>query len=250
MNIGEHDFRMYSIDSVGDTVFLEQQCFDAYLYDCAEDDYECMNEQDRVRNYCDSIYILSCVPKDAEAEKICVNTEMEACDSGDYKCEKKAVMKCDSLYGDVCGKGVNDWTYGLTEYMSDRNKDSYQGVCPEGWRIPTVNDWNSLLQMIGGQYGVESKKIALALFGEDATGFGIEKDVDELWVDVEDQRISVSSSWWTQFLVADARVRNVTLYKERGGLTPDKVWFSDVEELWYHSIGYTFYAAPVRCIKE
>lgn len=250
MNIGEHDFRMYSIDSVGDTVFLEQQCFDAYLYDCAEDDYECMNEQDRVRNYCDSIYILSCVPKDAEAEKICVNTEMEACDSGDYECEKKAVMKCDSLYGDVCGKGVNDWTYGLTEYMSDRNKDSYQGVCPEGWRIPTVNDWNSLLQMIGGQYGVESKKIALALFGEDATGFGIEKDVDELRVDVEDQRISVSSSWWTQFLVADARVRNVTLYKERGGLTPDKVWFSDVEELWYHSIGYTFYAAPVRCIKE
>ena len=159
-------------------------------------------------------------------------------------------MKCDSLYGYVCGKGVNDWTYGLTEYMSDRNKDSYQGVCPEGWRIPTVNDWNSLLQMIGEQYGVDSKKIALALFGEDATGFGIEKDVDELWVDVEDQRISVSSSWWTQFLVADARVRNVTLYKERGGLTPDKVWFSDVEELWYHSIGYTFYAAPVRCIKE
>ena len=250
MNIGEHDFRMYSIDLAGDTVFLEQQCYDLYLNMCAWDDYDCGNEQERVRKYCDSIYAPTCVPKDAEAEEMCVNTEMEACDSSDYGCEKRAVMKCDSLYGDVCGKGVNDWTYGLTEYMSDRNKDSYQGVCPEGWRIPTLNDWYSLLQMMGEQYGVDSKKIALALYGEDATGFGLKKDVDEIWVDVEGQWISVSSSWLTRFVVADARVRSITFYAEQDGFTPSKIWLIDSEELWYHSIGNTFYASPVRCIKE
>ena len=247
MNIGEHDFRMYSIDSVGDTVFLEQQCYDSYLNECAENDYDCMNEQERVRDYCYSLYG-GYYADDTEVSEMC-KTEQEACGS-DNTCMTELRQKCDSLYGSLYVEGVHDWTYGLTEYMSDKNKDSYQGVCPEGWRIPTVNDWNSLLQMMGEQYGVDSKKIALALFGEDATGFGIEKNVYELWVDVEDQRISVSSSWLTQFLVADPRVRSVTLYAEQGGLTPSKVWFSDVEELWYNSIGYTFYAAPVRCIKE
>lgn len=250
MNIGEHDFRMYSIDLAGDTVFLEQQCYDLYLNMCAWDDYDCGNEQERVRKYCDSIYAPTCVPKDAEAEEMCVNTEMEACDSSDYGCEKRAVMKCDSLYGEVCSERLEDWTYGLTEYMSDKNKDSYQGVCPEGWRIPTLNDWYSLLQMMGEQYGVDSKKIALALYGEDATGFGLKKDVDEIWVDVEGQWISVSSSWLTRFVVADARVRSITFYAEQDGFTPSKIWLSDSEDLWYHTIGYTFYASPVRCIKE
>ena len=250
MNIGEHDFRMYSIDLAGDTVFLEQQCYDLYLNMCAWDDYDCGNEQERVRKYCDSIYAPTCVPKDAEAEEMCVNTEMEACDSSDYGCEKRAVMKCDSLYGEVCSERLEDWTYGLTEYMSDKNKDSYQGVCPEGWRIPTLNDWYSLLQMMGEQYGVDSKKIALALYGEDATGFGLKKDVDEIWVDVEGQWISVSSSWLTRFVVADARVRSITFYAEQDGFTPSKIWLSDSEELWYHTIGNTFYASPVRCIKE
>lgn len=250
MNIGEHDFRMYSIDLAGDTVFLEQQCYDLYLNMCAWDDYDCGNEQERVRKYCDSIYAPTCVPKDAEAEEMCVNTEMEACDSSDYGCEKRAVMKCDSLYGEVCSERLEDWTYGLTEYMSDKNKDSYQGVCPEGWRIPTLNDWYSLLQMMGEQYGVDSKKIALALYGEDATGFGLKKDVDEIWVDVEGQWISVSSSWLTRFVVADARVRGITFYAEQDGFTPSKIWLIDSEELWYHSIGNTFYASPVRCIKE
>ena len=250
MNIGEHDFRMYSIDLAGDTVFLEQQCYDLYLNMCAWDDYDCGNEQERVRKYCDSIYAPTCVPKDAEAEEMCVNTEMEACDSSDYGCEKRAVMKCDSLYGEVCSERLEDWTYGLTEYMSDKNKDSYQGVCPEGWRIPTLNDWYSLLQMMGEQYGVDSKKIALALYGEDATGFGLKKDVDEIWVDVEGQWISVSSSWLTRFVVADARVRSITFYAEQDGFTPSKIWLIDSEELWYHTIGNTFYASPVRCIKE
>ena len=103
---------------------------------------------------------------------------------------------------------------------------------------------------MGEQYGVDSKKIALALYGEDATGFGLKKDVDEIWVDVEGQWISVSSSWLTRFVVADARVRSITFYAEQDGFTPSKIWLIDSEELWYHSIGNTFYASPVRCIKE
>jgi uncharacterized protein (TIGR02145 family) len=218
MNIGEHDIRMYSIDSVGDTVFLEQH-----------DD--------------------PCFPGDIEAKVGCIYMRTGACGS-DSACIAEVKLKCDSLYGVQCTEGVEYGSFGITEYMADKNKDAYQGICPEGWRLPTVNDWNSLLQMMGEHYGVDSKDAALALFGEDATGFEIKKLVHELWVDVENRQIAARSDWGVQFVVADALVRWVSFQSWRTGSTPDKVWFDYDEDLGYGSIGDTLRAAAVRCIKN
>jgi uncharacterized protein (TIGR02145 family) len=218
MNIGEHDIRMYSIDSVGDTVFLEQH-----------DD--------------------PCVPGDIEAKESCIYMRTGACGS-DSACIAEVKLKCDSLYGVKCTEGVEYGSFGITEYMADKNKDAYQGICPEGWRLPTVNDWNSLLQMMGEHYGVDSKDAALALFGEDATGFEIKKLVHELWVDVENRQIAAKSDWGVQFVVADALVRWVSFQSWRTGSTPDKVWFDYDEDLGYGSIGDTLRAAAVRCIQN
>ena len=186
MNIGEQDIRMYSIDSVGDTVFLEQH-----------DD--------------------PCVPGDIEAKESCIYMRTGACGS-DSACIAEVKLKCDSLYGVQCTEGVEYGSFGITEYMADKNKDAYQGICPEGWRLPTVNDWNSLLQMMGEHYGVDSKDAALALFGEDATGFEIKKLVHELWVDVENRQIAAKSDWGVQFVVADALVRWVSFQSWQTGL--------------------------------
>ena len=218
MNIGEDDIKVYSIDSVGDTVFLEQQ---------------------------DS----PCVPKDIEGKEFCIYMRTGACGS-DSACIAEVKLKCDSLYGVQCTEGMEYGSFGITEYMADKNKDAYQGICPEGWRIPTVDDWNSLLQMMGEHYGVNSKEAALALFGEDATGFGIKRLVDNFEVDLENQWIWVSSDNLMQFVVADALVRWVTLQSWRTGFTPDKVWFDYDEDLGYGSIGDTLRAAAVRCIKN
>ena len=218
MNIGEHDIRMYSIDSVGDTVFLEQH-------------------KD------------PCFPGDIEAKESCIYMRTGACGS-DSACIAEVKLKCDSLYGVKCTEGVEYGSFGITEYMADKNKDAYQGICPEGWRLPTVNDWNSLLQMMGEHYGVDSKDAALALFGEDATGFEIEKLVHELWVDVENRQIAAKSDWGVQFVVADALVRWVSFQSWQTGFTPNKVWFDYDEDLGYGSIGDTLRAAAVRCIQN
>ena len=249
MNIGEHDIKMYSIDSVGDTVFLDQQCFDLALNICDNDDSGCYNEQTRIQAYCDSLYSGPCIPADVEAKNMCVERGYEAC-GFDLECYGNVKWECDSLYGGSCAAGVDDWSFGVIEYMSDKNMSAYQGICPEGWRIPTFNDWNALLQMLGEQYGVDSKKIALALFGEDATGFGVERLVDELWVDVEHQYIDVLTNGQVEFAVADALVRRVMFYSGRSGFTPDKFWLSYFEDYWYGTFGNPNYLLAVRCIKE
>ena len=48
-----------------------------------------------------------------------------------------------------------------------------QGVCPDGWRIPTWNDWKTLLQKMGALYGTEYDKVVPVLYDEFATGFGL-----------------------------------------------------------------------------
>lgn len=123
--------------------------------------------------------------------------------------------------------------------------DDYQGVCPDGWRVPTVADWESLSQMMGAQYGVDSTKIALALFGDDATGFGIERSVDEIDVNLDFQWISAGADWKVQFVVADTLVHRITLDREHGGFMPDKIWFNYEQ----NDTGTTNTAA-VRCIKN
>jgi len=55
-----------------------------------------------------------------------------------------------------------------------------QGVCPDGWRIPTLNDWQLLLKNMGSLYGVSFNKVVPALYDETATGFGLSSvgDID------------------------------------------------------------------------
>ena len=249
MNIGEHDIRMYSIDTVGDTIFLDQQCYDTSLDDCAYNDDECLIEHERMRERCDSLYASPCAPKDREGENLCVEREMETCGS-DLECIGEVKLRCDTMYRGWCPENPSNWSLGVTEYMSDKNKDDYQGVCPEGWRLPTLNDWNSLLQMMGEQYGVDSKKTALALFGEEATGFGIERIVQMLSIDMAYRSISVSADYLAQFVVADAQVPWITLDGHPLGNHFDNVWYDYGENLGYGVIGNPSRAAAVRCIKN
>lgn len=41
----------------------------------------------------------------------------------------------------------NDTT--LYNYNTMMNKDTVKGICPDGWHIPNINEWNILLNKIG-----------------------------------------------------------------------------------------------------
>ena len=249
MGIGENDFRVYSVNSKGDTTFLKQECYDARLMECGEDDSECWTNQGLTEKYCDSLYYGSLeIEGDEEAERQCLKEKTLECGS-DKECIKSAEGYCESTYGSRYLEYPN-WSYGYVEYMSKKNKDDYQGVCPDGWRIPTLNDWKTLLQIMGKAYGVEPLESVVVLYDDAATGFGMNKVVDEIYVDGVDGWISISSSWWVQFIVADAPLYSLTFYGINKGMPLNMMGVLDSEETNFYTPVYNYYAAFVRCIKK
>ncbi|SIO39062.1 FISUMP domain-containing protein [Fibrobacter sp. UWB11] len=250
MNIGENDFRIYSVEANGDTLFLEQQCYDAKVKECPDEDYDCMNLQNQIKDHCDTLYTWSReIPGDYEAEKKCVDEKYLECDKNDYECLAKVKTTCDSLYGDKMLPSL-DWSYGYVEYMSDKNKDDYQGVCPDGWRIPTADDWRKLLHIMGDAYGVEPLESGVVLYDDYATGFGMEKVVTDMYINEELGWISIDNSWWVRFLVADAAVYSIGFFRENEGLPLNKLGYSDGHEPTFFTPGDNYYSAFVRCIKK
>ena len=66
---------------------------------------------------------------------------------------------CDTLFFDVVDSSNGDtyhrnWYSNFADIVEKSKVNSYQGICPDGWRIPTSDDWVSLLRHLGNQYGV------------------------------------------------------------------------------------------------
>ena len=62
--------------------------------------------------------------------------------------------------------------------MAGADPSDYQGVCPDGWRLPTAKDWDALTRFVEEQYGTDSVDVRSALFDEYATGFGAKEIVE------------------------------------------------------------------------
>ena len=88
----------------------------------------------------------------------------------------KVWNECNDLYGGRSWIGLWDWNY--TEMMASADPSDYQGVCPDGWRLPTAKDWDALTRFVEEQYGTDSVDVRSALFDEDATGFGVKEIVE------------------------------------------------------------------------
>jgi hypothetical protein len=83
---------------------------------------------------------------------------------------------------------LGDTTWNVAMDVEDTvglDLSNHQGVCPDGWRIPTLNDWHVLLQNMGEQYGVAYDKVVPALYDEPATGFGLHSVPDLPFFDLE-----------------------------------------------------------------
>ena len=259
MNIGESDVTIYSVNSAGDTIFLEQKCFDAETKECPEDDLSCMDQQTKDQEYCYSKYLPKRVGANDSAIEECFNSMLAECDNYNVdECEVNPKQVCDSLYGGTWTENL-DWSLGYKEYMSQKDANNYQGVCPDGWRIPTLNDWKTLLQMMGKQYDVDNEKAGIVLYDEYATGFGIKNVVTEVRVDDDfpfdeysnPNTIYLSGEYWfNTFIIADASIPTITFLNAKQILPIDKIEMSYYEDQWYTARASNYYSANVRCIKN
>jgi uncharacterized protein (TIGR02145 family) len=71
----------------------------------------------------------------------------------------------------------SSWTWNYTELMPNFNSSSYQGICPEGWRIPNKSDWEILQHYIMKLYGVDSARVGTVLADEIGFGFRMKNDL-------------------------------------------------------------------------
>ena len=169
MNVNYDDARTYTVDSLGDTTYVEKNCVDGFLNDWKY-------PYDSIRNACDTLYY----PED----------RMESLPYFKY------------------------WTWNYADYVARFNQNAYKGVCPDGWRMPTFNDWKTLLKNVTEAYEAYGFDYAgtIVLFDEAATGFGLKNDVAIKLYGSDRVRIT-GVGFYNNFLVADVPMYVLELFE-------------------------------------
>ena len=171
------------------------------------------------------------------------------------ECQKVLASVTDSTSGlddGTCMDGEGVWGYDYVDPVLRSNLGAHQGICPDGWRIPTTNDWQTLLRNLGGQYGVDYVKAVPVLYDEAATGFGL-KSSSGLTMDDEGRIIKDGGgAFYNHFAVTDEHLSRVTFFQ--GYSTGDGFGFNTPKEYQYNDDG-DVYMPPldnvnVRCIKN
>ncbi|MDY6332394.1 MAG: FISUMP domain-containing protein [Fibrobacter sp.] len=173
--------------------------------------------------------------------------------------------RCDALYVDVdttTGKvKYRIWYSNFSDLVKKSDVNSYQGICPDGWRIPTSNDWVSLLRHLGGQYGVGYGDVVPVLYDETATGFGLNSSAKLVIDDFSNIARYYGGSFYNSFLVVDDPWFVVELFNYGSGLgfglempSVRHAFVFKLEEYLHDTNDMDPYApyssAPIRCIKN
>jgi uncharacterized protein (TIGR02145 family) len=155
------------------------------------------------------------------------------------------------------GESQKSWTWNYTDYITPSNKNAYQGVCPDGWRIPTFEDWKILLQNMGERYGVDQNDVLPALYDATATGFDLKGWV-QASIDEKLRFVYMKTFMYTnEFILVDVSLYALEMFnwKTDGGFSlglSDKHGFvKRIEYGQYDDSPYAPYkSAAVRCIKN
>jgi uncharacterized protein (TIGR02145 family) len=174
---------------------------------------------------------------------------------------------CDTLFFDVVDSTNGDtytrnWYSNFADIVEKSKVNSYQGICPDGWRIPTSDDWVSLLRHLGNQYGVGYGDVVPVLYDEVATGFGLNSSVLLSYDDLFNVVHYWNGSFRNSFLVVDEPWFVVELFNgyRFSGLGLDEkssgmhAFVNNLERYSYDPDIMDPYApyssAPIRCIKN
>ena len=162
MNLNSSSIKISSFDSVptyenpiaiGDSAILpvEEQCSSEFPF-------------------CPDIKVFTHQREDIFCYK--VNEDTTRCEPTTY-CRADAYV--DSIYK-YCAKQYEEKTFFLdfSQFISPSRPVMHQGVCPDGWRIPNVKDWETLFKNIAEQFDVDRSRVWFHLADSNATGFGFE----------------------------------------------------------------------------
>ena len=115
----------------------------------------------------------------------------------------------------TCMVGIagGHWDYEYADPVLRSNLNAHQGICPDGWRIPTTSDWRTLLQNLGELYGVDYVKAAPVLYDETATGFGLYSSNEGLVVDSRGRVVVSQNGFFNdEFAVTDEHLSRVQFF--------------------------------------
>ena len=121
----------------------------------------------------------------------------------------------DSVVPGTCMQGSlgGYWDYEYANPVLRSNLNAHQGICPDGWRIPTTSDWRTLLQNLGELYGVDYVKAAPVLYDETATGFGLYSSNEGLVVDSRGRVVVSQNGFFNDmFVVTDEHLSRVQFF--------------------------------------
>lgn len=153
----------------------------------------------------------------------------------------------------TCMVGIagGHWDYEYADPVLRSNLNAHQGICPDGWRIPTTSDWRTLLQNLGELYGVDYVKAAPVLYDETATGFGLYSSNEGLVVDSRGRVVVNKKGFFNDmFVVTDEHLSRVQFF---GGYSTGIGFGFGMTENQYEE---SYFNIPpldkinVRCIKN
>ncbi len=154
------------------------------------------------------------------------------------------------------------WTWNYEDYITPSNQGSYQGICPDGWRVPTYDDWKTLLQNLGEQYGVHYDSVDPVLYDSVATGFNMESHL--LVLGSSYKMLIRYIGFYNYFVVADTRFYEVEFFNRWSWDDGFDLQFSSAEhatiqkennmeqypEFFQNDFRDPYQTAAVRCIKD
>ena len=211
MNLDKEAMRFLTVNSLNDTTYMPDTCMYSYS-----------------------------VMADSEAmwNPIFCNMGQEDCFENLWW-SADGVGYCAAIYEENGDMGA--WTWNYAELMPNFNSSSYQGICPEGWRIPNKSDWKILQHYVMERYGVDSAGVGAVLADEIGFGFGMKNDLHPYH---EDGDWMLASPIRSYIAVPDLQDgANVGASGVLVGNGTYSYW-------WAEFYGYVFDTFIVRCIKN
>ena len=132
--------------------------------------------------------------------------------------------------------------YKWGELMQYSEQEGVQGICPDGWHIPTNAEWSTLVFFLGNDaVGGKMKESGTTHWNSPNTGATNESGFSGLPGGYRKHTGSFSSIgdygyWWSSTIVSAIQAKTIRL-----SYNSDNVWKSDQP---------TPYALSARCIKD
>ncbi|MCF8403914.1 MAG: hypothetical protein K9H58_08215 [Bacteroidales bacterium] len=155
---------------------------------------------------------------------VMINGSIDQSDNGivEKYCYSNTQNLCDDLYGAL---------YQWLEMMQYTTSEGPQGICPEGWHLPTEVEWNNLVMAAGGPSNAGTNLVQGGATGFDALMAGQSNLFTYPFIDIGQR-----AYFWTSTQASTGYAKNLYLINNN-----PQVYTSQQDMYFGHS---------VRCVKD